>query len=97
MREVKGNMEVKTAKDRFVELTNNIQLELAKESGFEDDAGVMEWLMSNAAKFREIFKQVWEEIKDDEHYADAIKMMENGDNHVLKESLKRLVVERMAN
>jgi hypothetical protein len=80
------------------QLANFLQIDLITDSPeYQKDQvnGQVEWVMSQAPKFRKVFKKLWAEIENDPNYADAISMAKNGDNHVLKESLLAVIKQRM--
>lgn len=81
-----------------MELGNFLQRELiASSPEYQKDRvnGQVEWVISKAPKFREVFKALLSEIETDPNYANAISMAKNGDDHVLKESLLAIIKQRM--
>lgn len=91
--------ESKMETDQRLALINALQGELIRESDeFKakgETYGALEWIGKYAKNFRQIFEEIWAEIENDQHYADAIAMMENGDNHVIKEQLLKMIKPRL--
>jgi len=94
----KTRVESKVETQSRLMLIDALQNELIRESREYQtggDSGAIDWIVKNAQNFRRIFEGIWEEIENDQHYAEAIQMMENGDNHVIKEQLLKMIKPRL--
>ncbi len=72
-------------------LAINVQRDYYTLKGICSDNEIMDWIISNSAKFREAFNLVLKDILADEDFHDAISQAKQGDDLVLREAVLRRV------